>query len=263
MSAPAHPALEQFAAHLGDELILAQVLIRRAGRGYALRHAEDRATDETQLRPVPTAQARALAQVTAGGAFRPLKSAPNLPRGWRMAVADETELESALNQLYPGAIADWHAAQAALPPVTHYREFTNRQTGMYRITQMLSDAQAGAMITACCAPQFCLKRRRWTVPGLPPDAVTGKSIIPCLEPCAMLLEFARTVMRLEQEEPPPPDPAPGEAARLRAELETALRRPDPALREADFAAPGNPRRLRWLLEKTKSAAGPAPGSDEA
>ena len=256
-SALAHPALEQFTARLGEELLLAQVLIRRAARGFELRHAEDRATAASDLRLVQLSETRALAQSTARGAFRPLKSAPNLPRGWRLAVADDAELETALNQLYPGAVADWHAAQSAQPPVTHYREFTRRQTGMYRITQLLNDAQAGAMIAACCAPQFCLKRRLWTVEGLAPDTAGGKSLIPCLEPCAVLLEFARTAMRLEQEEKARLDLAPSEAASVRAALETALRHPEAALREADFAAPGNPRRLQLLLEKIKPAPGDA------
>jgi len=162
-SALPDPALEQFVARIGHELLLAQVLIRRAPRGFELRHVEDRSTEEDGLRLLQLSEVRALAQNTASGAFRPLKSAPNLPHGWRLAVPDDAALESALNQLYPGAIADWHAAQSAQPPVTDYRAFTNRQTGMYRITQMLSDAHAGSVIAACCHRDFCLKRRLWTV----------------------------------------------------------------------------------------------------
>jgi hypothetical protein len=261
-SALANPALEQFVAHIGHELLLAQVLIRRAARGYELRHEEDRSAAEGGLRLLPPSEARALAQNTASGAFRPLKSAPNLQRGWRLAVADDAELESALNQLYPGAIADWHAAQSDPAPVTDYRAFTNRQTGMYRITQMLSDAQAGSVAKACCHRDFCLKRRLWMVAGLAPDAAGDKSMIPCLEPCAVLLEFARTAMRLEQEEKARLELAPGEIRSLQAALETTLRQPDATLREADFSAAGNPRRLRLLLEKIHSALNTTARSEE-
>lgn len=253
LSALANPALEQFVARIGDELLLAQVLIRRAARGHELRHVEDRSTAEGGLRLLQLSEARSLAQNTASGAFRPLKSAPNLPRGWRLAVADDAELELALNQLYPGAIADWHAAQSAQPPITDYRAFTNRQTGMYRIAQMLSDAQAASVTKACCHRDFCLKRRMWTVAALAPDAAGDKSLIPCLEPCAVLLEFARTAMRLEQEEKARLELGRGELGSLQAALETALLRPDPDLREADFSALGNPRRLRLLLEKFNAA----------
>jgi hypothetical protein len=97
--------------------------------------------------------------------------------------------------LYPGAVADWFATQAAQPPVTSYREFTSRQTGMYRITTHLDDAAVAAVIHACCHKDFCLKRRLWTVEGAAPDAADAKSLIPCLEPCAILLEAARKAAR--------------------------------------------------------------------
>jgi hypothetical protein len=184
---------------------------------------------------------RDLAQFTAQGAFRPLKSAPTLRSGWRVVLADEAALSLALNQLYPGAVADWHAAQSPNPPTTSYRAFTGRQTGMYRITTMLDDAMAGAVIRACCHTDFCLKRRLWSVDGLPPDPVSQKSAIPCLEPCAILLEFARKIVRVEQDQRTP--------SLTPAEAEAELNKPDPAIAESDFDNPRNPRRLRFVLEK--------------
>ncbi len=193
-----NPAWEAFVARLGDELVLAQVLIARREQGYELRHVADRSAPAEQLRLLPVAELRLLAQVTAAGAFRPLKSAPNLQTGWRALPANDAALEAALNHLYPGAVADWFAAQAERPPVTNFREFTARQTGMYRITAKLSEAQAARVICAVCHRNMCLKRRLWTVEGLPPDAAAEKSIIPCLEPCAVLLESARQAAGGEQ-----------------------------------------------------------------
>jgi hypothetical protein len=204
-----NPALSAFLAGFETESCFGQVWIRRMQRGFELRHVADRESDPATLRLLAGNDIRPLAQFTARGAFRPLKSAPNLQRGWRATPRDEETLGAALNQLYPGAMADWFAAQAPLPPVTSYREFTGRQTGMYRITTRLDDAAAGAVIRACCHKDFCLKRRLWTVDGLPPDPPASKSALPCLEPCAILLEFARRTARAGQDESaqPPSDPA--------------------------------------------------------
>lgn len=190
-----NPALSAFAAAIETELVFGQVLIRREGHGFALRHVADRSVDAASLRSVGEKDFRSLAQFTADGAFRPLKSAPTLAGGWHAALRDEAALGSALNQLYPGAVADWFAAQAASPPVTSYRDFTGRQTGMYRITTHLKDAAVGALIQKCCQINMCVKRRLWTVDGLAPDTAESKSLLPCLEPCAILLEAARKAAR--------------------------------------------------------------------
>jgi|GEM_PF-222235 hypothetical protein len=270
-----NPILKRFVDRIGKGLTLAQVVIRRTTGGYELRHVADEGRASEALRLVEANQARALAQFTAAGAFRPLKSAPNLQMGWRILAADEGELETALNQLYPGAIADWHAAQQANPPVTHFREFTERQSGMYRITTKLDDAQAAQVIRACCAGNFCLKQRLWTVTGLATDTAAEpssptmdthrdhepkpngplipvhgrKSLIPCLEPCAVLLELARKAVRIEQQEKVQLELAPGDVATIHAALAAALAQPEPGVREADFSAPQNSRRVQLVLEK--------------
>jgi hypothetical protein len=278
----AHPAITAFAEQIEREIVLAQVLIQRKGKRFLLRHVEDCSSRRpeahsnrhekkseppdvgcyevsaiTSLRPVALDQLRKLAQFTADGAFRPLKSAPNLQRGWRCEIASIDDLDFALNQLYPGAVADWFAAQSETAPVTHYREFTARQSGMYRITTFLTDAQATPMIRACCHQDFCLKRRLWTVSALPPDGTVGKSLIPCLEPCAILLEFARRVTRLYQEEESNPPLSTEAVTELCTTAETALKVPDPAIAESDFNSPNNPRRARFVLEKHRPAVTPS------
>ena len=97
--------MEKFVAQIGNELVLAQVLITRQGRGYELRHLEDRLRSPEQLKPVASADLRSMAQTTVAGAFRPLKAAPNLAAGWRILLPGDAELEPALNQIYPGALA--------------------------------------------------------------------------------------------------------------------------------------------------------------
>ena len=240
-----NPALKAFLAAMGAELVLAQVLIRKQENGFELRHVDDREKSAETLRQASESELRAISQFTANGAFRPLKSASNLQTGWRFVVANEIKLEFALNTLYPNAVADWFAVQSGKPPITHYREFTRRQTGMYRITAMLTDAQAVPVIRACCHKNFCLKRRLWTAEGLAPDAPESKSLIPCLEPCAVLLEFARKAMRLEQEKEREITSSLG-ADKLEIQ-------PSSEIRDADFENPNNPRRKQLEIEKQNVA----------
>ncbi|HEY3863353.1 MAG TPA: DR2241 family protein [Verrucomicrobiae bacterium] len=225
-----NPDMQAFLAAFSAESVFAQVLIRQVGNGFELRHISDRGAVPETLSIIEGTALRDWAQFTASGTFRPLKSAPNLRPGWRAVAADAGALELLLHYIYPGAVADWFACQSNEPPVTSYRQFTGRQTGMYRITTMLSDAVAGAAIRACCHVDFCLKRRLWGIEGLAPDDAQTKSIIPCLEPCALMLEFARKAARMEQNAVP--------AVSAAAE---------PA--ESDFDSPANPRRRRFVLEK--------------
>ena len=85
--------------------------------------------------------------------------------------------------------------------------------------------------------------------GLASDAAEEKSLIPCLEPCALLLELARKAIRLEQGEKLKLELSPGEAATLTAALQVVLAQPAGIAREADVDQPANPRRLHLLLEK--------------
>jgi hypothetical protein len=249
VSAIPNPALDAFAAQIGAELVLAQVLVRRDTDTFPLQHVDDR--DEEQLRDVLVAELRDIAQFTAAKQFRPLKSAPNLQRGWRFVARSVSELGFALDCLYPGAVADWFATQQPAPPVTHYREFTGRQTGMYRVTALLSDEQVAQVARAGCHRRFCLKQRIWTVEGLPAETISEKSLVPCLEPCAVLLEFARTVARIEQKEKEAIAMAPDEIETVRAALDHAAEIARRDSREADFSAAENPRRVQWMLEKLR------------
>jgi hypothetical protein len=194
------PALQWFVQQVGDELLVAQVLVHRKSGGFELRHVADREVSSEKLALQPPAGAHGIAQVAENGSFRPLKSSPNLRRGWLILAKSDLELETTLNWIYPGLIPDLFAVRTSTPHITHYREFTSRQTGMYRITTFLTDADALAMAGKCCSARYCLKQRLWTVAGLPSDQLGGKSLIPCLEPCAILLEYARKVVRTSQHE---------------------------------------------------------------
>lgn len=261
-----NPALSRLLDELSDRLVVAQLCIeRQPPQGFALRHVADTPENAEKLNEVAAGALRELAQKNAEGLFRPLSASPDLPRGWRCLVRTAEDLEQALESIYPGFLADWHAVQAGAATPTDYFTFTQRQSGMYRLTAKATPEQAGEIVQTCCAARFCLKQRLWTVPGLAPDREEDKSLIPCLEPCALLLEFARKRMRISQEAPVPVTLAPTEIRGLLAALETALNHPDPQLRVADFNAPANRRHLEWLrrklaavLSSSSVAAPPAP-----
>ncbi len=246
-----NPALEAFVASLPPEKGWAEVLIHSADGIFTLRHVADRDIHPDQLKRLSLDDLRKLAMFTAAGRFRPLRSSPDLPRGWTVTCNSAADLWRALQELYPGSVADWFAAQSPTPPVTSYRDFTNRQTGMYRITTFLTNEQAAAVTHAACHARFCLKQRLWSVPGADPDSPAEKSAIPCLEPCAILLELARKAARIEQEEKLPVQFTKSELQSVLAALEAALESEPVDDRTGNISAANNPRRLQLLLEKFK------------
>src|SRR5687767_5092806 len=94
------PALQWFVQQIVEELVIAQVLVRRSSGAFELRHVDDRDVAADKLETAGPNDALAIAQFTQVGAFRPLKSAPSLQRGWRILARTELELELALGRLY-------------------------------------------------------------------------------------------------------------------------------------------------------------------
>ncbi len=248
MAEPTHPALDGFLRQIADRFVFVEVVFLRRDDVFELRHVADTDADVASLMTIDVDGLRALAQTTRDGAFRPNKAAPNLQRGWRTEASDPARLEAALRHLYPSGLADWAAARSGSPPVTHYRETAARQTGLYRITQILPDALAAKATRACCDAGSCLRRRLWTAPGADADPEAAKSVLPCLEPCALLLDLARRAMKLEQGPKADLQIAEDDVPALVRALRTALAHPDPGVREGDTGSPSNPRRLRLLLE---------------
>ena len=193
-----NPWLAEFVNARWNEVVIAQVVVKRTPGGFELRHVADERAEVGTLKAIRPNDARKIANFNSAGEYRPLKSTPDLPRGWLVRANSAEELEEALNHFYPNALADRFALNQNPPPITGYREFTARQTGMYRITTFLSDADLARVIENLCTTK-CLKQRLWTSGEIPTDAPEKKSAIPCLEPCAILLEAARKEVRALQE----------------------------------------------------------------
>ena len=254
VSAIPNPALDAFIARVSPEIVFAEAIVRQVLDGFDVRHVAD--CNTSTLRLVSAAQLREIAQFTEHKQFRPLKSAPTLQRGWHFLARNASDLDYALQCLYPGGISDWFAVQCPAPPITHYRDFTARQTGMYRATASLSDEQVAHVARAGCHKRFCLKQRLWGVEGLSPDDASEKSLIPCLEPCAVLLEFARVIARFEQREKHSVQLTSEEIATVAMALERMASARQTETREADFAAPDNGRHAQRILEKLRPLRAP-------
>ena len=254
--------MEAFLETLQTERVWGQVLIERDEAAFRLRHVDDRSKGLKNLRTVPILELRSMAMYDAAGQFRPLRVAPDLVKEWVCYCRTPEELWRAVQAIYPGSIPDWYATQIGAPPVTNYREFSNRQSGMYRITQLLTDEQATQVIRACCHPRFCLKRRFWTVERLISDRAEEKSAVPCLEPCAVLLELARKAARIEQEEKARVQLSPSELQTLVSAAKTLLESGATEERVGNIGSSTNPRRLQLVLEKYGAAVNDAQDREE-
>ncbi len=182
-------ALADWLVRGGDSI--GQIVIAHVRDGWELRHAED--AGRTGLTLHATAEAaRHLANLDAAGNFRPLKTAPTLVRGWRLVLPDAAAVRRALDYFYPAMTGVWLShTRGELAPVV-LRETLGRQTGMYRVTQMLTDGEARALIDSFCAG--CLKQRLWEIAGPnPARPLFPKNSLPllCHEACNLLVAKAR------------------------------------------------------------------------
>lgn len=206
--------LDQGKCRVGQVTILAPAETGRAG--WALCHADDRATalaggEGLEISSDPEG-ARMIALYNDAGDYRPLRSSPDLRRGWLFEAGDISQLRLALDHLYPAALGLWSSHLRGEAGITTFREKLQRQTGMYRSANRISDTRAQALIRRVCHPGTgCLKRILWPISGehevhsLPPekfldgDAPPAADEIPllCQEACNILVAEARIEARNE------------------------------------------------------------------
>ena len=238
-----------------------QVLVRcLSSGGYEMRHVGDADTTGLEAYGDPRA-AREIAKLTEEGEYRPLKSSPNLRRGWILRVADVEGLAVAMNYLYPAGVVHWHLFREGNLKITNYRENASRQSGIYKRIRRLSDQGVQNAAKACCEDAVCLKRTLWDVDAKRPlEMNRGEGQIPCPEPCSIFVSFARRVRLFEREER---HELPGAAGLYPTEKEDLATLIDAAAtgsfryaREAAFEDPLNERRLRYrrltLLPKLRA-----------
>ncbi len=173
--------------------------------GYSLCHIADRGREDLEVHHQP-ADALFLSRNDATGAFRSLHTAPTLKRGWRLDIGTLGELRLALDFFYPAALGMAHSQEKGSLAAVPLRELLGRQTGMYKFTNTISDAQAHAMVGTCCADPNCLRRILWPLAaGQPLQGDAAKKTEPnhapnavpllCIEACTHIVSAARKIAR--------------------------------------------------------------------
>ncbi len=163
--------------------------------GWSLRHLEDTAAGGLTGYQRP-ADARELAKYDDAGSYRPLKTAPNLRHGWRLDLASADELRLALDFFYPAALGTWLENKRGRLIAVPLRQTLGRQSGMYRVAQLITTAQAEAVIQRSCR-EGCLRRRLWKIEDQGVCAVEFSLPLPilCVEACNLLVAACRPVAK--------------------------------------------------------------------
>lgn len=244
-----YPPLHHFLARLNEARIWGEVRVLRLPNGFELRHRADLTAEVGALRAVRVEDLRRLADTTADGCFRPLKSAPTLVRGWVCRAAGPAELGEALQALYPGSLADAWAWETGQARGADFAEVAARQPGRGGALRGLTGAALAAVVEAGCAAAVCLDRRCWSAAGVAPDSGEGKGEVPCLEPCAVFLAFAQACARTEHAATVPLHFAPDDLATLAAALRHVLAHPAEGVQEGELEHPLHPRRVARVLAR--------------
>ncbi|MGK0186043.1 MAG: sirohydrochlorin cobaltochelatase [Verrucomicrobiales bacterium] len=189
---------------------IGEVAVWNTGSGYRLCHHSDLPTLGPESHSPPThhrpIDARQLAKLDTAAKFRPLKSAPTLASGWLLELSSIDDVREALDYLYPAAIGLWIRKNEGKILPTHLRDTLNRQTGMYRVTGLIRDEEAAALVRESCAPENCTRKILWDISAnLPLLLVREKRLeqaaetenIPllCCEACNLLVAAARGVVK--------------------------------------------------------------------
>ena len=247
-----NPAVAAFIDALRPARTFGQVVATRREEHYEVRHRNDAETPAKQLELLSAKELRARLSKDSTGRFRPLRSAPDLPAGWRALASSPKALWRILNAVYPGAHGDWHAFRQRKKTAVHFPEFAARQSGMFRVVAKLSGEQAQCVADACCDDRLCLKQRLWSAAenreSKPPSNLAEPGLV-CLEPCSLFLELARRSFKLSQAQSLSLQISEEEGGLLLQALDHLAQEnaENPGcLRTADFANPANPRRIRLL-----------------
>lgn len=196
----------------GGSVFIGQVGIVPVDGHFLLSHRDDIGTDG--LRCYRSDQARELAIFDDAGAYRPLKTAPNLPHGWQIVAADIDEVVRVVDAIYPARIAVLRASNSGELAITSWRETLERQSGIYRAAAAISDAESEQLIgNFCRSDRGCLRTvlwkrdstRRVASTKLPSEKYDpafdqtgqGKKCLPllCQEPCNLLVAAARQLVK--------------------------------------------------------------------
>ncbi len=141
-----------------------------AGRGgwFTLHHIEDSSLESLTIHATAEAVLE-IALYDESNQFRPLKTAPNLRRGWVLRFAEVADVRRAVDYFYPGRLEIFLAAREKRLEVTPLRSTLNRQTGMYRRAANVSDEEIDEIaFEVCRSDGGCLRTILWKKDGTEP-----------------------------------------------------------------------------------------------
>ena len=203
-------ALEQWLAEGRSRI--GEILILKKGAGFVLVHHAD-GENATGLDVFTNPEdAREISQYDGAGEYRPLKTAPDLKRGWELRLRNISELHAALDFFYPAMVGILFAHKSGNLRRVHFRETAARQSGMYDVVKKITNEQADILIGDFCKSDGkCIKTILWKLDAatpitkLPVDKfdpqaeqldAAGQSIpLLCSEACNLLVAAAREVVR--------------------------------------------------------------------
>jgi sirohydrochlorin cobaltochelatase len=139
---------------------IGQLEIVSSNGGFVLCHRDD--VGRTDLRNGEIDDAFEIAKFDEAGNYRPLKTAPNLRRGWKIFARDLLQVEQVIDAIYPGRLAVLHAFKSGQLTTTPLRETLNRQSGMYRVARKISEQEIDGLVgNFCRSDGGCLRTILW------------------------------------------------------------------------------------------------------
>ncbi len=200
------------------ELRIGEVVVRRNHKEKFVIHHCDSDWNTATRRSTNAAMARVFARTDSTGAYRPLKSAPNLAQDWVLVLSNVQEVRQALDLLYPAAIGMWLAHEDGKLAVVNFCATAGRQSGMYKIVGEAAPELVDEVSQRTCASGGkCLRTILWEiVPGRKPgghppskfepqiDQLTGlpreRRVLPilCAEACNFFVAACRATLKEER-----------------------------------------------------------------
>src|SRR5437764_11374231 len=147
---------------LTPPFLVGQLSVRKTtADGFVLSNRDDERYEDLQIFR-DSEDAIEIAKYDDAGKYRPLKTAPNLRRGWQLELATVEELQRALDYFYPGRLAVFAAWKSGRLKTTPLRETLDRQSGMYRVAANISDPQIDDLVASFCRSDGgCLRTILW------------------------------------------------------------------------------------------------------
>jgi sirohydrochlorin cobaltochelatase len=176
---------------------MGEVIIRPTpgGGSYHVLHLDDLELDPATLRILPSPEhLREMIRHDSHGNFRPLRAAPNLPRGWLVHAPYLETLQMALDYIYPGELANWSLWLQTALPITPWQETAGRQSGRFHIVNEIDEPALQELTAQVCQPG-CLKQKLWPATAQRLNAPLDEIPLICPEACNYFVSKAREKLK--------------------------------------------------------------------